>query len=115
MHLHKLRSAFLTLALLLLTSGTSAQAPTIFGGYDCGQWTNRNRGHPMGSWVTGYLSGLNAMHVLAGLEPNNPLDELNSIDQAFVWIDNFCKANPLRQLDEAAFELFNELKAQRIG
>lgn len=113
MHRFKLKSPLLTIAFLLLVSGTSVQAQTIFGGYDCGQWVNKSKGHPMESWVVGYLSGLNSMHVLAGLEPKDPIDELNSIDQAFVWLDNFCKANPLRKVDGGVLELFAELKAKR--
>ena len=81
MHRLKLRSSILTIALLLLAAGTSAQAQTIFGGYDCGQWTNKRKGHPVESWAAGYISGLNAMHVLSGLKPNDPLDELNSLDR----------------------------------
>lgn len=108
----KLHSRVLTITLLFAAS-TPAQSGTIFGGYDCGQWTNRRKPHPMESWVAGYLSGLNSMHDLAGLKPNDPLDELNSLDQAFVWLDNFCKANPLRKVDGAVLELFLELKAKR--
>ena len=63
----------------------------------------------MEEWVVGFLSGLNVMHDQARRQPPNPLDRLNSMDQAFVWIDNFCKANPLRKLDGAASELFDEL------
>jgi hypothetical protein len=68
----------------------------------------------MESWVAGCLSGLNSMHAFLGLRPSDPLDELNSMDQAYVWLDNFCKANPLRKVDGAARELFEELKAKRV-
>jgi hypothetical protein len=112
-HLHILKSSVLSSALACLFAGTSAYAQTIFGGYDCGQWTHRPKNHPMESWVAGYISGLNSMHALSGLKPNDPLDELNSLDQAIVWMDNFCKANPLRKVDGAALALFGELKTRR--
>jgi hypothetical protein len=114
-----------TLALVLLTLAEAAattallpitaEAATIFGGYDCGQWVNRPRGrsHPAESWLLGYLSGMNVAHYRADLSPKNPLDVLNSADQAYVWMDNFCRANPLRQLDGAAVELFDELRAKK--
>ena len=73
MYLLKLKASSLAITLLLLVAGTSAQAQTIFGGYDCGQWTQRARINPMQSWVSGYLSGLNSMHVFQGLKPNDPL------------------------------------------
>ncbi len=99
-----------TTAFVLLTAFAPAlSAATIFGGYDCGQWTKRKPNHPMEAWVTGYLSGLSVMHAQAQRQPPDPLDRLNSIDQAFVWLDNFCKANPLRRLDGATVELFDEL------
>ena len=86
-------------------------AQTIFGTPDCGQWVNdrpvareQNK-----SWLLGYLSGLNVRHQLAGLKPADPLDKLNSADQAFLWVDNYCKANPLRKVSTAGFELFLEL------
>ena len=71
------------------------------------------RGSGMELWLMGYLSGLNVQHDRAGLLPRDPLDALNSADQAFVWIDNFCKANPLQKLEGAASELFSELKERR--
>jgi hypothetical protein len=94
---------------------TTAPAATIFGGYDCGQWVNRPRGrsHPAESWLLGFLSGRSTGHSFARLSPKDPLDALNSADQAYVWMDNFCRANPLRQLDGAANELFEELKAKQ--
>jgi len=87
----------------------------MFGGYDCGQWASRPRGrsHPAESWVLGYLSGLNVAHDRAGMSPLDPLSSLNSAAQAFLWLDNFCQANPLRQLDGATNELFAELKAKQ--
>ena len=111
----QLKSFFLVLAILLVSAGTSAQAakPTIFGGYDCGQWIRKGKGHPMESWAVGYLSGLNWMHVAAGLKPNDPLDELNSVDQIYVWLDNYCKAAPLQRVDLGVVTLFEELKAKR--
>lgn len=110
---------FLSLALVLATSSTCVAQTTIFGGYDCGQWVNRPKGHPMESWVTGYLSGLNSMYTelkeTPGIAPIDPLDQLNSMDQAYVWLDNFCKANPLRALDGAARELYIELRVKAVS
>jgi hypothetical protein len=104
-----------TIAVAVALLSTTVEAATIFGGYDCGQWVNRPRGraHPAESWLVGYLSGRSVGHALLGGSPKDPLDALNSADQAYVWMDNFCKANPLRRLDGAADELFAELIAKK--
>ena len=104
-------SIFLLIVLLLCDT---ADAAVIFGSHDCGQWLNRQRGRAHSeTWVLGYLSGLNVAHDQAGFGPRDPLDFLNSPDQAFAWLDNFCQANPLRKLDGAANELFKELKVRK--
>jgi len=110
-----MRKKLSTLLLATLLLSSMANASTIFGGYDCGQWVNRPRGNssPAESWVIGYLSGLNVAHERARMSPPDPLDALNSADQAYLWLDNFCRANPLRKLDGAANELFAELKANK--
>ena len=113
-YFHSILVAFIVFTFLSFYS-TQANSQTIFGGYDCGQWTNRvrNKNHPIESWLTGYLSGLNRMHEFARFKPNDPLDELNSMDQAFVWVDNFCKANPLRKIDGVGLDLYMELIFKR--
>ena len=42
-------------------------------------------------------------------KPKDPLDALNSADQAYLWMDNWCKANPLKKVSEGAVSLFIEL------
>lgn len=103
---------FLPAFILMLTISSTSSASVIFGGYDCGEWVNRPKNHPMESWVAGYLSGLNSMYSISNASSTDPLVQLNSLDQAYLWLDNFCKANPLRKVDGVAYELFIELKAK---
>ena len=98
----------LAIATTLCLITESGQAQTMFGGPDCGAWLKQERDIDK-SWFLGYLSGLNVRHDLANLKPRNPLGKLDSADQAFVWMDNFCKANPLRKVATGGYELLEEL------
>lgn len=111
--MHKSRTkSFLPAFMLMLMISSTSSATVIFGGYDCGQWVKRPKNHPMESWISGYLSGLNSMYSISSSSPTDPLDQLNSLDQVYLWLDNFCKANPLRKVDGGALELFIELKVK---
>ena len=91
----------------LLLSCCMSYAQVGFGGYDCGQWFVK--GGVAKAWLLGYLSGINAM---VANENNNydPLAKLGSAEQAFLWVDNYCKANPLKNLYAAGSELYFELQ-----
>lgn len=67
----------------------------------------------MENWLSGYLSGLNVAHTKGGIVPSDPLSELNSMDQARIWMDNYCRADPLSKISGAAVQLFSELIAKR--
>jgi hypothetical protein len=94
--------------LLLLSQSLSYGAGVAsFGDYDCGQWFTRKE--VARGWLLGYLSGIN--HVLADDKKGfDPLNKLNSADQAYLWIENYCKANPLKQLSAAGSLLYLELE-----
>ena len=95
------------IVLLLSHSLSFGAVSTHFGDYDCGEWFTKR---PVaGAWLLGYLSGINAM---AADEKKrfDPLNNLNSADQAYLWVDNYCKANPLKQLSSAGQLLYLELQ-----
>ncbi len=96
---------------ILLTLPLLSQGQTIFGAPDCGQWVKDNNPNRK-AWLLGYMSGLNVAHELADLKPKDPLDKMRSAEQAFLWIDNYCKANPLKTVAIAGLELFQELKSK---
>jgi hypothetical protein len=86
-----------------------------FGDHDCGQWMKRTDSGALRvareAWLTGYLSGLNWMHVAN--EPkekiSGPLSKVNSLDQMTLWMDNYCTKNPLSSASTGAVKLFLEL------
>lgn len=86
-----------------------AFAQTVFGAPDCGEWV-QSPSNLRKTWLLGYLSGLNVQHAMDDKKPENPLMNLASADQAFLWMDNYCKANPLKKVTFAGWMLFTELK-----
>ena len=94
-------------AICLAAQGAAAQ--TAFGIPDCGEWlkdgiTVRQQNQ---AWLLGYLSGLNFMY--SAPKKDDPLDRLSSAKQAYAWMDNYCKANPLNHISAGSNELFREL------
>jgi len=63
----------------------------------------------MKAWLVGYMSGLNS-----GLsnDKNDILDKINSAEQIFLWMDNFCTKNPLKRVGSGGNALFNELSTK---
>jgi hypothetical protein len=95
----------ITAAAICLTA-QSAFSQTGFGSPDCGQWLAEKTTYRK-AWLTGYLSGLNTAHY--AINKRDPLDLLSSMDQAFAWMDNYCRKNPLERVSSGGFELFVEL------
>lgn len=102
----------ITAAILLAIAASSAQAYAIRGTPSCGEWIegrSNAKGSASGSpeawnaltdkmWYLGYLSGL-----AAGAK-SDFLRHLDN-DSIFVYTDNYCRANPLKNLAEAGFSL----------
>ena len=87
-----------------------SQSVTSFGGgnYDCGTWV-KNSSIIHKAWLMGYLSGSNSK---VAKHKYDPLGKLQSADQAFVWMDNFCQKNPLETVESGANKLFRELESK---
>jgi hypothetical protein len=98
-------------ALIFCAAAMNANAITsrIFGEPDCGEWVLKNNNNNK-AWVMGFISGLNFGHDEARLKPANPLKNLGSAEQLFLWVDNYCKNNPLGTVGNAAEALIFELK-----
>ena len=105
-----LRSGLLVMVLLLDGETAIAQPTTTFGGSDCGQWTYQQT-EIRKAWLTGFLSGMNTGW-LTGQQPGTkigPLTKLNSAEQAFLWMDKYCRAHPLDSVGTGAISLFTVL------
>jgi len=91
------------LALVLLTRPAKADF-TIkgAGAGSCGTWVEDRRAAPRSaeldlSWVLGFLSGIGFMGAV-GDDPLNGVDA----DGVRAWIDNYCAAHPLINIEQAA-------------
>ena len=106
-----LRTLF-TFSLAVGVCASAIGAPfTSFGAPDCGQWVN-SPSLPRKGWLLGFMSGLSAQHADFRPSAKDPLDRVSSADQIYVWMDNYCKANPLKSVSNAGLELFDELRSQ---
>lgn len=89
------------------------------GQMDCGQWIADGRNTDK-AWLLGHLSGLNLSAVMAahnrkGAPPSiDPLSTLGSAKQAFLWMDNWCRANPLKRVGEGSLTLYLELTEKAL-
>lgn len=95
------------IGIALLLSHSLSYGMISFGSYDCGQWFVKKE--PAKAWLLGYLSGMNAMLANDKIK-YDPLDKLNSAEQAFLWMDNYCKTNPLKSVFDGGVELLLELQ-----
>lgn len=121
------------LATVLLSVVTTSNAhgqllPQHIGSPSCGQWM---RGHDQykHGYLLGALSGLNYMWATMeiGRLMNDPefvkrpkprpdvIATLQSGDQAFQWMDNYCRQNPRNDVMEGATSLYTELLAKQMG
>jgi hypothetical protein len=97
----KSSTAALVAVLLSVTNPAYAGA-TSFGSSNCGDWV-KSESAARKAWVLGYVSGVNVML------NNDPLDQIDSAEQIYLWVTNYCKANPLDTVYKAGGQLMIEL------
>jgi hypothetical protein len=85
-----------------------------WGSPDCKEWmtpadpsTVRSRQ----GWLLGFLTGLNAAYSEV-VPKGDPLTQLQSAEQAFRYLDNYCKAHPMEDATDGASALFSDLRAR---
>lgn len=105
-----MKSTIAALALACFSQITAAGF-AMFGGTDCGKWM-ADKSDTRKSWLLGYMSGLSSMHEKTG-KNDDPLDKVNSSEQIFLWMDNYCKSNPLNNVYQGGDALFIELMQKK--
>ena len=93
--------------MLIFASLPLAGAVSVRGDPSCGNWTEARAEKSVGSlanefWLLGFLSAL-------AMETQR--DFISGTDNAslFLWMDNYCKENPLTYLSDGGYRLFREL------
>ena len=97
------------LAIVLTTFSLLTQpvfGQVIFGGADCGQWVS-SKTDARKSWLIGFVSGLNTVGVAIG--DKDWLAKVDSAEQIFLFVDNYCQKNPLKRIESAGQALMFEL------
>lgn len=108
-----LRLLFLS-SLLSMTLGyaTSATAGSIqgAGAMPCGKWvTERATGdhHMALAWIMGFMSSYNH-YVESSPKRNGVFGEIDHNSIA-LWMDNYCKSNPLESVYSGSYKLIEEM------
>ena len=108
-----LRFAVLLIVATISTAQAEQREPrTLFGplGFSCDKWINapEDTGEraQLRMWMLGYLSGLNT-------ESSTDFLQDRDVDGLLVWIDNYCRRNPLHPMPRAIQEFVQELRAGR--
>ena len=93
---------------LLTTTSFGVNAATIKGAQSCGVWIEDREAKrfPVQAWVIGYLSGI------ASATDSNFL-QATDLPSIALWVDKFCRANPLKDISDAGNELARELMARK--
>jgi hypothetical protein len=105
-----MRTALAALILVQVLTLPLAQAQiNIRGLPSCGTWVKERAAKSDAferTWLLGYLSGL-----AAGADQNFwGRQGVNSLDNesVYLWMDNYCRANPLKEVSEGGIALFLE-------
>ncbi|MDP1673023.1 MAG: hypothetical protein Q8L65_07885 [Burkholderiales bacterium] len=103
-----LLKTFLLFVMLSVTA--PSWAITATGPTNCGGWVkDRKEGKGLAwqreAWLAGYLSGL---AIGTGIEFWNKGGNLLSPESVFLWMDNYCQANPLKNTFDGGLDLFHE-------
>jgi hypothetical protein len=96
---------------------TNANAIKMKGGVvGCGKWiayrenktpdmSDESLGRLYTAWILGFLSG-------SAVQTNKDILKNTDNESLYLWIDNYCRANPLKFIPDASDALFEELKKQ---
>ena len=99
------------IAALFLATGVQAQDRTVIGyqNFSCGTWVStraKGQAAKAEAWILGFLSGSNLESLMPDFLTGK---DANGIE---IWIDNYCRANPLASIITAAVDLRNKLQSE---
>ncbi len=101
-------SSVLCVVLMSWSTSNIAQV-TVFGSTDCGTWVNQKRITDK-TWAIGYISGVNAA---TSTPRNDILKSIKSAEQIWLFVDKYCRDNPLQTVLTALNNLWIELTPQK--
>lgn len=104
----KINTKLVLLALFACIT-TNANAITRMGAISCGEWVAyqaNTKSFAQQYWLSGFISGM-----AAGAR-EDILDGVSG-ESLTLWVDNYCRANPLEDTFSAGILLFMELEKQK--
>jgi hypothetical protein len=95
------------LVAIMLSGPVLAKDFATFGNRNCGEWV-RDQTVSNKAWLVGFLSGINVTGIT-----DDSLKKIQSTSQIYLWMDNYCKANPLQMVSDGAYKLLAELVTRK--
>ena len=113
-------AAFLLVPFIFLSGAKWAVATDTYtirgsGTQSCGTWLEDRKVYNSlqnamdTTWVLGFLTGMNAMDMMTRRSGGGKMGVTTDVDGLFAWVDNYCRANPLKTISDAALALATEL------
>lgn len=105
--------AIAVVGLLLLSLAADAAMVLGPGSASCVTWNGdrqRNESHSQlnQAWVLGFVTSYNLYKSASQSSAPRPMDSRGMM----VWIDNYCDANPLKDISDAAQALIEDLQGR---
>lgn len=101
---------FLLMAMSALPASGKEPAVIIGAGTNsCGVWSDtigRPAHNEYGGWVLGFISAFNVL----ALSTNGDVGKTTDAEGMLGWIDRYCTAHPLDQIETATMRLIEELQ-----
>ncbi len=100
---------------LVSTCAWSSEYTNIGEGTNsCGSFISDKKegGHRLGlnyQWMSGYITGVNNRRAIADPNKESNLGSGLDSESMLLWLENYCRANPLNNLENAAGALVSEL------
>lgn len=101
----------IAIANMTFTQTASAQGVYIVGGKSCGEWIKYRQDGGwdktvVQNWLMGYLSGI-------AVGARKDFLRRAEGESVYLWVDQYCNANPLDRVATAADKLVNELRKNK--
>ena len=114
-----MKRTILVALLTMISTGTWSQEYWLIGAgnKDCGRYISENQVkgkdyYANTAWVDGFLSGVNAAFTSLKYK-DITLGKASSAESRILWIENYCRANPLDNLAGATDALVAELNKRK--
>ena len=110
-----MKKLILIIALALVSTGAWGYGNLGHGAVSCGTYVKDKQedgwGHQVNiNWVLGFVTGGNVEREMSG--GNQDIGEGVAVASMALWLENYCRENPLKALSDATVILVEELKAK---